>query len=345
MTSFVEAPAAMSALRAALLLLGCLMVGGCSGAHWREGKVHPDYKSPERLVIVLSAEEGGEAALVPLRYAIARALRDRGITPRFVPPDGEGSVAEVAVVRWDRGSRAARYWVSFGAGRAEIYVTVRSPSASGGEGILGYAKGWVSGGWFGGEDRNAIRSVGSLIADAIATGNVRVDPMRKSKGKSMLPPRQGRSRSPVVKQTPPSPASAAAVQAATSALASRPAAERVVTALLPLGEIGLHLQGDAAQSRTHVWLVLRAPRESLAQVPCHPTLAGGGWTSGDFAVTRARTEFHYRRRIAVSDLLVLAKATDVQGRMCELEFSIGDTQRSGIMDFIVRFTNVSSPSS
>jgi hypothetical protein len=37
-------------------------------------------------------------------------------------------------------------------------------------GVDGTARGWIGGGFFGGSDSSAIRSVAELIADTIATG-------------------------------------------------------------------------------------------------------------------------------------------------------------------------------
>ncbi|HVJ14500.1 MAG TPA: hypothetical protein VM686_03625 [Polyangiaceae bacterium] len=71
---------------------------------------------------------------------------------------------EVTILEWDPGDQFMR-WLAF-AGKGEIVVEVDGAIM----GVEGKARGWVTGGWFGGADENSADAVGRLIARTIATG-------------------------------------------------------------------------------------------------------------------------------------------------------------------------------
>lgn len=152
------------------LVLSAVLAAGCAaGASWKEVKVQPGYKAPKELTVVLannaSNADGRDEAVEAFKERLVDELADEDIKVTFASaPSGVG--ADVTVAEWDPGNRALRMFVGFGAGRATILVTVKTP------GISGAAEGWVRGGMFGGSSTAAAEEAGALIAEAIATGEV-----------------------------------------------------------------------------------------------------------------------------------------------------------------------------
>ena len=79
----------------------------------------------------------------------------------FCRPAAAGCVG-----KWDAGSRPLRWLLGWGAGQAEIIVTVDSATI----GLQGTSHGWVKSGWFGGDADGAASEVGRMIGRTIVTG-------------------------------------------------------------------------------------------------------------------------------------------------------------------------------
>jgi len=107
---------------------------------------------------------------------IARGLQERGVDAHATAMDA-AVVAEGKVVTIDGGSRALRYWVSFGAGATRFAVDGRAVKADGR--TLGeFADERRSGvGFFGGEYdlllKKCAGAVGEDVAEMIVTGDYR----------------------------------------------------------------------------------------------------------------------------------------------------------------------------
>lgn len=148
-------------------LLGSMLAGltiGCSGANWVDVEVESSYQPPKVVkVAIIGARRWPEAAKV-LQDALLEELDSEGVRATVVADSTGNSEVDIEIVKWDPGSRGLRYLVSFGAGKGEILVEVNSL------GIDGTARGWISGGPFGGDGDSAVSSVAELIADTIATG-------------------------------------------------------------------------------------------------------------------------------------------------------------------------------
>jgi hypothetical protein len=82
---------------------------------------------------------------------------------RRFPGGGELAKVDIAIVDLDAGSKTARYFVGFGAGAGMIVADV----AVAGHGSFRITS-KVTGGWFGGSFKTALRKLGDDIADHLA---------------------------------------------------------------------------------------------------------------------------------------------------------------------------------
>ena len=107
--------------------------------------------------------------------ALCDELESEGIATTVVQGQAPAPGAQIAVVDWDPGSRAARYFIGFGSGRGHMTVSVTVTAADGSPAITGQVEGWVKGGAFGGSSNTSAEQVGRAIAEAIISGEVEVD--------------------------------------------------------------------------------------------------------------------------------------------------------------------------
>lgn len=96
-------------------------------------------------------ETNSDAWLQVMRSALEGALRDGGVSTA----SGSELTVDVLVTELDPGSKAARYWVGFGAGTGKVSATV----TVGAHGSFVVA-GKLSGGWFGGEMDGVMKKLG-----------------------------------------------------------------------------------------------------------------------------------------------------------------------------------------
>jgi hypothetical protein len=165
-----------SIARWSLVLGFSALVAGCAGAEWQQVTISQNYQVPKQLKVALvsqSAAANSAGAMQALQAAMTETFTRKGITASFVaPPDGPPD-SNMSLAEWNQGSRALRWLIGFGAGQGTIVVSVKSPSADGQPGIDGTARGWVKGGWFGGDSYDAAKEAGHLIATAIITGKAK----------------------------------------------------------------------------------------------------------------------------------------------------------------------------
>jgi hypothetical protein len=93
--------------------------------------------------------------------AIGDAFAER-VAGKF-PGGGEPVKVDIAVIDLDPGSKAARFWVGYGAGTGMIVADVT---------VAGHGSfrisGKITGGWFGGSFLGILRKLGREIADHLA---------------------------------------------------------------------------------------------------------------------------------------------------------------------------------
>lgn len=98
--------------------------------------------------------------------AIGDAFAER-VAGKF-PGGGEPVKVDIAVIDLDPGSKAARFWVGYGAGTGMIVADVT---------VAGHGSfrisGKITGGWFGGSFLGILRKLGREIADHLAERAVR----------------------------------------------------------------------------------------------------------------------------------------------------------------------------
>jgi hypothetical protein len=163
-------------IRACGMLVFAAFLGGCAGASWQKVEVAPGYQPPKELKIAMvgqSSSQHAAEALQALQASIEEGLKSHKITATFVTAPSGPPEAGMTVVEWDQGSKVLRWLIGFGAGEGAILVQVKSPSADGQAGLDGTARGWVKGGWFGGDSYASAVEAGHLIAKAIATGKAK----------------------------------------------------------------------------------------------------------------------------------------------------------------------------
>jgi len=99
-----------------------------------------------------------------IEESLVNDLGGRGVQAQLVEESSGTADLHVTVERVDPGSRAARYMIGYGAGEGDLIVSVTSL------GVDGMARGWVIGGFMGGDSTNAASAIGHLIGRAIVTG-------------------------------------------------------------------------------------------------------------------------------------------------------------------------------
>jgi hypothetical protein len=160
----------LSMVGAGAMLAGCLG----SGAEWTGAQVAPGYKAakPLNVTIVKSVTTGDDLdeAVTEFVTTLRSSLKDDGVdaTVALGSPGGQG--AEIDIQEWDPGSRALRYFISFGSGTGHVTVLVNVPGADGTSLLKGQVRGVVKGGMWGGASTNAADAAAKAIAKAIATG-------------------------------------------------------------------------------------------------------------------------------------------------------------------------------
>jgi hypothetical protein len=93
--------------------------------------------------------------------AIGEAFTERAA--RKFPGGGEPAKVDIAIIDLDPGSKAARFWVGYGAGTGMIVADVTVA----GHGTFRIS-GKITGGWFGGSFLVVLRKLGREIADHLA---------------------------------------------------------------------------------------------------------------------------------------------------------------------------------
>jgi hypothetical protein len=126
---------------------------------------------------VASYEEPTNGYGMEAAQQLAEALREAGVNAEAVPRGGSrGAAATVVgqVTKIDGGSRALRYWISFGAGATQFAVRGQVRRADGqvlGEFADERRSGW---GMFGGDTatlmHRCVTEVGHDVANMITTG-------------------------------------------------------------------------------------------------------------------------------------------------------------------------------
>jgi hypothetical protein len=153
----------VSMIRALQQLLLCSLLLGCSGASWQRVEIDAPYEVPKTLTIAIVPGPAPREAVDAMSAALVDELSDHGIKATVVTlsrsPD-----ATVSIVRWDAGSRGLRFLVGFGVGEGNVVATVDSVS------VNGIARGWVTGGRYGGRDENSAEAAGKMIAYTLGTG-------------------------------------------------------------------------------------------------------------------------------------------------------------------------------
>lgn len=157
-----------------VVAIACALLVGC-GAEWTDLKVADGYQPAKRLnvtVLATSERDNWREAVETFTTTLRHELKSKGIDASFgsAPPDGAG--AELTITEWDPGDRALRYFVGFGSGQSHMTIVVSVTDTDGATSLEGKVRGYVSGGWFGGDALDAPREAAKSIAHAIATGNV-----------------------------------------------------------------------------------------------------------------------------------------------------------------------------
>lgn len=113
----------------------------------------------------INAEAGdvtkARAAEAEWAKAIGEAFTERAA--RKFPGGGEPAKVDIAIIDLDPGSKAARFWVGYGAGTGMIVADVTVA----GHGTFRIS-GKITGGWFGGSFLVVLRKLGREIADHLA---------------------------------------------------------------------------------------------------------------------------------------------------------------------------------
>jgi hypothetical protein len=161
------------------LVVSSVLVGCASGAEWNSAQVASGYQPAKQLsVSVVVSAKADQAESAELQEAVQEftttlkdELKSQGIDASVRSSTAAPPAAQLDVVEWEPGSRAARYFVGFGAGEGHILIAVHVTRADGGSALQGQVRGYVKGGWWGGSPLAAPREAAKTIASAIATGN------------------------------------------------------------------------------------------------------------------------------------------------------------------------------
>lgn len=100
-----------------------------------------------------------------LGEAIVSELARHRIPARIVPETSGLDDVRLTIAKWEPGYQGLR-WLGGGGGEGRLIVEVDSATL----GVEGRARGWVRGGWLGGDEEDSARAVGRLIGRTIATG-------------------------------------------------------------------------------------------------------------------------------------------------------------------------------
>jgi Domain of unknown function (DUF4410) len=160
----------LSVIGVGAMLTGCLG----SGAEWTGAQVTPGYQAakPLTVTVVKSATTGDDLdeAVNAFVSSLRSELKEDGVDAAVALGSPGGQGAEVDIKEWDPGSRALRYFISFGSGMGHVTVVVNVPGADGTSALKGQVRGVVKGGMWGGASTNAADAAAKAIAKAIATG-------------------------------------------------------------------------------------------------------------------------------------------------------------------------------
>ncbi len=156
-------------------LLAASSLVACSGAGWQKITIDPGYQPPKEMTITIIARSSLRDASDALQSALLDDLASHGIKATCIPETVGTPDANVTIEKFDPGSRALRWAIGFGSGEGQVVVSIESAS------IDGTARGWVSGGLFGGSDENSAAAAGHFIAETIATGKPEPDPRGNSR--------------------------------------------------------------------------------------------------------------------------------------------------------------------
>jgi hypothetical protein len=152
-----------------IVLAGCLG----SGAQWTGAQVTPGYKPAKALDVTVVKTATGEdldEAVGEFMKTLKEELKDQGVAAHVALGAAGAPGAHLEIKDWDPGSRALRYFISFGSGTGHVTVLVDVPGADGASSLHGQVQGTVKGGSFGGASANAAEAAAKAIAKAIATG-------------------------------------------------------------------------------------------------------------------------------------------------------------------------------
>lgn len=159
-----------------LCLAGAALLG-CSGASWQKFEADSPYEVPKAMTIAIVSRPMMKSAAEALSRALLDGLDSHGIKATLIPETSGTPDVTVSIVKWDPGSQGQRWWTASFGGHGEVIVEVDSLA------IDGTAEGWVSGGFFGGQDENSAEAVGDLIAESIATGQKNKSRSVKAQGR------------------------------------------------------------------------------------------------------------------------------------------------------------------
>lgn len=167
----------MGKARGMMLLAVALVLAACSGASWKKMYRAPSYAPPDRLTIYLSVDpelkevEGLDEAVYAMLEALQERLAEEGVDAKLESRTGmylRHPRLELFVREWDPGSRAARYWVGFGAGKAKAVIDCYVvPGADNRPSFSGRLEATLSGGAFGGDSSGASEAAGAKIARTV----------------------------------------------------------------------------------------------------------------------------------------------------------------------------------
>ena len=144
------------------MVLATLLLG-CSGAEWQQVEIEDGYQPPQVVRVSVAAPPHLQEVRQVFEAALLDELDDEGIRASLVPASSSQADASVTIHKWNPGERGLR-WICACAGKGEIFVELSSL------GIDGDARGYVAGGFFGGDSHNSATAAASLIAETIAKG-------------------------------------------------------------------------------------------------------------------------------------------------------------------------------
>lgn len=154
-----------------------LLLCACNGADWTNVKVASPYPRPAARVNVTVTTSARGPGLEELTQTVTRelvdALENEGIQATVAADSSGSDELRVDVAQWHPGSRFLRWFLGLGAGEGAVVIVVEVEEPSGRRIFEGSVRGYVDGGFFGGESSDAVVAAAHSIADAVKTGEAR----------------------------------------------------------------------------------------------------------------------------------------------------------------------------